>query len=756
MRLSHRHVFGLLAFALTTALPVSASTPVLWHTSTLTELVRGEVENLSIDNSGRLMLGPATDLAYETTAPFLWSMVAAPDGSLYVGSGNEGKVFRVGPGGKNSVFFDATELEVHAITLAPEGGLYVGTSPDGQIYKLDRSGTAKPFFDPEDKYIWSLAVDASGNVYAATGEKGVIYRITPDGKGAPFYQTKTTHAISLAFDRNGNLLAGTESPGRLFRIDPAGKAFLLLDSNFQEITAIHLDRQGSIYAAAMNGRPITGSRPMTTPAGEPTRTPEREPVPVVTTEVTSISIVDVGGAPPPQGEVTTSGDRRSVRGAIYRIKADGLWDVIWESREDSPYDLAFDADGSLLVGTGSSGKIFRLSGDPVAPTLLMRAVGQQVTGFARDAKGSLYYATSNPGKVFRLSSRRADQGTYASEVRDAQTVAGWGTLSWRASVPSGSRVEVYTRSGNTGTPDDTWSPWAGPYQHADGDQVTSPNARYLQWKAVLTGKEASPVLTSVTAAYLPRNARPEVTSITIHPSGAVFQKPFSTGELEIAGFDGPVPDRRALSASSAASGTGISSAAPGAAPLGRRIYQKGLQTFQWRAEDDNGDDLQYDVFYRREGETTWNLLKQGLSDAIFVWDTTSVPDGTYTVKIAASDAASNPPGAALEGALESPTFGVDNTPPVISITGSRRDGGRATLLLQVKDDESPVQKVEYSLNAERWQTIYPKDGIFDSRTEDFELTLAGDAMAKGVIIRAVDAKNNAATSRGNIPAAGNR
>ena len=61
------------------------------------------------------------------------------------------------------------------------------------------------------------------------------------------------------------------------------------------------------------------------------------------------------------------------KGAVYRIAADGVWDQLWESREDSPYDLAFDADGALIIGTGSKGKIYRLEGDPLQPTLLTRA-----------------------------------------------------------------------------------------------------------------------------------------------------------------------------------------------------------------------------------------------------------------------------------------------------------------------------------------------------------------------------------------------
>ena len=183
---------------------VQASTPKFFQAQTQADFLRGDVENLSIDVNGQLVLGPATELVYETAAPFLWSLLAAGDGSLFVGTGNEGKVFRIDSQGRGSVFFDSAELEVHALAPAPDGGLYVATSPDGKIYKVDRGGAATTFFDPDDKYIWSLAVDAKGNVYAGTGEKGVIYKIAADGKGAPFYRTNATHATALTIDKAGN------------------------------------------------------------------------------------------------------------------------------------------------------------------------------------------------------------------------------------------------------------------------------------------------------------------------------------------------------------------------------------------------------------------------------------------------------------------------------------------------------------------------------------------------------------------------
>jgi hypothetical protein len=658
---------------------------------------------------------------------------------MYAGSGNEGQVYRVDAGGKGTVFFDAEELEIHAIAPAPGGGIYAASSPSGKIYKVDSSGKGAVFFDPADRYIWSLAVDRAGNVFAATGDKGLIYKIAPDGKGAVFYDTKATHAMTLAFDRDGRLLAGTESPGRVFRIDAAGKPFVILDSSFNEIRTLRVDADGNIYAAAVSAR--GGGSPGAAPAAPDAGAPQ--PMVTVSAEVTAIAVADVAASSQP-ASTPTPRNTGPVTGAIFRIAPDGAWDMVWESREDTPYDIAFEGKGSLLVATGNKGKIYRLSGDPYQPTLVVRAQAQQVTTILPEREGRMVFATSNPGKLLRLSAARAERGTYTSDVRDAQTVAAWGTLKWRALTPAGTRVELATRSGNTRTPDETWSDWTSAYVNGEGSPITSPRARYLQWRAVLVGaRSESPLLTSVSAAYLPRNMRPRVSSITIHPPGTVFQRPFPT-DPEIAGFDGEIPDRR-------------NAPPPTASPsLGRRTYQKGLLTFVWRAEDDNRDELTYDVLYRREGETSWKILKRAVVDPIMVWDTTSVPNGSYLLRVVATDAPSNSPGTALTGAMESASFDIDNAPPQIAITSARREGPRLTLAFEVRDEHSSVQKADYSLDGDRWQTIYPKDGIADSRVEQFELVLEGEAAARGVIVRAADALNNIASARGEAPASGGR
>jgi hypothetical protein len=743
MLITRLRITAATAFFVLALMPLQASSPKFFQAATQADFLKGDVENLSIDSNGQLTLGPMTELVYETSAPFLWSMVPGPDGALFVGTGNEGKVFKIDAQGKGALFFDSTELEAHALAVAPNGALYVGTSPDGRIYKVERNGSSSTFFDGESKYIWALAVDAKGNLFAGTGDKGVIYKIAPDGKGTTFYNTNATHVTALAFDKAGNLLVGTGTPGKVLRIDAEGKAFVLLDSPFQEIRALRFDEKGALYVAAISGRQGGGGAPSisTETLDRPAADPSRPPVPSVSAEITSISIVDVGG---PGSPGTPREDRRAPKGAVYRIAPDGVWDQLWESRDDSPYDLTFDHNGALIVGTGGKGKLYRLEGDPLRPTLLARAAAQQVTSFYRDPAGRLYYATANPGKLFRLSPERSARGTYESESRDAQMVSTWGAISWRGTTASGHRIELFTRSGNTETPDDTWSVWSAAYTNADGSSITSPKARYLQWRAILTGKGEGPVLTSVTAAYLQRNLRPQVRNITVHPAGIVFQKPFSTGDPELAGFDDQsTPERKLAAAASAQAGSTSS--------LGRRTFQKGLQTLVWKADDENDDDLVYDVMFRREGETAWKTLRKATSDAILVWDTTTIPNGTYFVKIVASDSPSNPSGTALNGELDSSAFEVDNTAPAIAVANVRLDRGATIITFDVKDDHSPVQRVEFSQDGQRWRGVFPVDGIADSRDEHYELAVDGELGDRGLTLRATDGMNNASTTHVDSP-----
>jgi hypothetical protein len=245
----------------------------------------------------------------------------------------------------------------------------------------------------------------------------------------------------------------------------------------------------------------------------------------------------------------------------------------------------------------------------------------------------------------------------------------------------------------------------------------------------------------VSAAYLNRNLRPQVQSVTVHPPGVVFQKPYSANDPDLAGFEDQTTPERRLTTAAMNSGQG----SLGAPALGRRTYQKGLQTLIWRAVDENDDELSYSVFYRQEGVAVWKPLRTGLTEPILVWDTTTVPNGTYAVRIVASDAPSNGPDSALVGEMESSAFDIDNVPPQTTILSVRAANGRTTIAFEVKDDHSPIQRAEISLDGVEWRAVFPMDGIADSRVERFEVTVDGELGARGLTIRALDSMNNAVT-----------
>ena len=722
--------------------PARAAQPQFWKIEGAQDFLDGDTEGLSVDSEGRVRLAPATRGLPDTDAPFVWCLARDGKGALYAGTGNDGKVYRM-EDGRATALFDATELEVHALAVGPDGRLYAGTSPDGKVYAIDAAGLVETFYDPGDKYVWALAFDRAGRLLVATGSEGRIHRVDKEGKAEVLLVSSETHITALAVDPSGNVYAGSSPGGILYRIDPAGKVFVLHDSAYREVKSLDVGKDGSLYAAAIDGKekeePVRAPGivpPVSVPSGEGT---------VTITE--SFAIVPPGvpapsPSPRPLEAARTAGGSRS---AVLRLLPSGEVDTLWSSAEETPHAILRTDDG-LLVGTGNKGKIYRVRDDRTW-SMIATLPAQQVTALLRGPGGATLLATSNPGKVFELGAAPGARGTFTSKVKDTETVSSWGRLAWEASLPAGAEVQVLTRSGNTGTPDSTWSDWSRPYGRKDGDPITSESARFLQVKVVMAGKEGvSPVLDSLSAAYLQRNLRPQVQGVTVHPSGEVFQKPLSiSGEMEILGLEpgqGPEPP------------PGIASqrlAMPPATAYSRKLYQKGIQTFSWKADDPNGDTLSYDVSYRSADDSRFRILRKGLTDAVVAWDTTTVPNGRYVIRVTASDAPSNPEGLALSGDKESNAFDVDNTPPTVTAVVESRSGPRVRAV--ARDDSSLIRKAEYSVDGGPWQDIHPTDGINDEKEESYEVALP-DMTPPGphvVVVRATDLLGNVATARVDVP-----
>lgn len=700
--------FLFLIFALIFSNTISASEPAIWTTSARADVLKGESRGVSIDENGTISLALALAEIFNSGQSYIWSSATDSQGNIYLGTGSDGKIYKVDASGKGAQFADLNELNVAALAIGKSGEIYAGTSPDGKVYRIEASGASSVFFDPKEKYIWSLAVLADGSLAVGTGENGKIYKVksaNASPESSLFFDTSETHIISLAADKSGNLYAGTDSNGLVLRFSADGKPFALLDSPMREIHDLEIGADGSVYALAL-------SETITAKPATPTATPK--PVPTKTPKATT----------PPKSRY----DLSQAKSAVYRIMPDGGGDVIWNSADVAAFSIyAHQTGNGVLIGTSDKGRIYSVTND-ARETLVLQTDENQVSTILASGK-NLFVTTSNQGKIFRFGADTAKEGSYESTVLDANAAASWGRIWWRST----GNVEIQTRSGNTESPDETWSAWSNVLTDQKGAQISSPTAKFLQWRAVL--KNANARLHEVNISYLPRNIAPEILAIEVlttnvglasNPAIQVDPNIESSG-LDPATFGIVVP--------------------PTVAP--RKIYQRGAKSITWNAEDRNGDKLTYSVYYREANEANFKLLKENLTDNFYTIDGFSLADGRYIFKIAATDALSNPNGFALSSEKISEPLDIDNSAPTVSAIGQPQiSGDKARVVFEANDAASFLTKAEYSINGGEWQTVYSEDGISDSPRERYTIEIPVKTAGEySIALRVFDANGNIGNAR---------
>lgn len=731
-------LLGLLA----AAAPAGATAPILWTVETLDEFEKGRPDGIALGAPGELTLSPAllglnVPAFEQSSEPFLWSVAVDSKGTVYAGGGRNGTVYRVPKGGAGSAWFESGQLAVHALVVDKNDVVYAATLPEGRIVRITGEGKGETWYQPEDRYIWALALSPKGDLYAATGERGVIYRITGAGKAEVFFDSPEFHIVSLAVDAQGNVLAGSDGKGLLYRITPQGKASVLYDSPLREIAAVAIDPKGGVYAAALGAEGETPALPLLIPQ---TTAVGRETVPGLPGQPP----VQVPGiAEEPQARVTVTTVSASLgpsgppaRSEVYRVDPDGTVITLWSSPSEVAYALAIDAAGRPVLGTGDPGRLRLLTG-PRQSTLVAKLPSSQITALAVSGRETIV-AASNVGRLYRVDPAQADNGAYLSEPQDAQTVARWGRIGWRAQTPASSKVELSTRTGNSATPDDTWSDWSAPYASADGSAIASPAGRYLQWRARLERKPGSdgPTLSSVSVTYVQSNLPPVARRLELLPPGVVRERSSTPPEVdpESLAYTGlrtqPDPER-------GSEGAG-----------GKKIYVRGMRALEWEADDPNGDTLAYDLWFRGEGEGAWKALVRGLREPLFAFDSMSLPDGLYRIRLDVTDAPSNPGEQARTASLTSEGFLVDNTPPAVQVTTRKGPKGGATIEVAATDAAGLLARAELSLDAARFVPLSAADGASDSRAESYTHALEGLRPGEHlVIVRVVDLLGNVGSGK---------
>jgi hypothetical protein len=648
----------------------------------LEKLSGGDLKGVSVGSDGVVRAGmtlgqTALPANAGTTAT---CALALADGSILVGTGpsSGGKVVRIA-NDQATIFADTKESAVNALAVDRAGNVYAATTSD-RIYKVS-PGKADVYATlPDVDSVLALAVDRGGSVlFAGTGADGKVVRIEPNGTSSVYFKAEAPFIVSLGVAEDGALYAGTSGKGLLYRISAPGRATVVYDFHGEDVHAIAIGPKGTVYAIA-NDEPSSS----TSESSE-----------------ASSSHRSSGGRTAP-GPVAAPRSKPG-KGSLWRFDAQGRPERMMHHDEFHYVSLALDDRGTPYVGTGAEGRVYTV--DDAHTVSLVADTDERQVGAIGISGRTRFVLGSDPATLHPLLSVGGPDAVWTSKPLDAGLRARFGHLTWRST----GATEVSTRSGDTRTPDSTWSAWSAPI--AEGGASPSPAGRFVQVRARL--KDANATLADVTVPFATENLRAVVTEVEARERG---------------------------SASAHDSKEGIASS--GSAPP----KHESVVHIAWKVENPDSDELRYRVAFRREGQARWldaTRPEDVLTKTELDWDTASLPEGNYRVRVDASDEIANPPNDVTHHALESAPVAVDNTPPVfqaIAMNGRR-------LRAEVVDGLGPIARVEVAIDGRlEWRPLAPVDGIFDSPAEaiDADLTtlLPPGPGPHIVAVRAFDAAGN--------------
>ncbi|MDZ7330500.1 MAG: hypothetical protein ONB31_00810 [candidate division KSB1 bacterium] len=684
------------------------------------DLLDGKAHQVSISGRAEIMLAPRGIPIFESGRPFIWDLEIDLKGNVLVATGDRASIYLIPSNDNAKIIAQWNDVESYALAIDSQGNYYAGTSPDGKIYRIFSDRAPQLWVELGAKYIWDITFDQRNRCFVATGDSGDIYVIESKGSPKLLFRSSETHIRCLSWDNGNRLLAGSYPHGYIYRFDNLDQPpMVIYDAPYQEIHLIYASRQGHIYAAAM-GKEVSAS------------------VDVQTVDSDKLDkLTEIRGfedakktSEPKKGDGSASG--------IIKIQSDNLIKEIWQSSWGTVQAIAPFRDDALLVGTSDHGRLYLIN-DQDEITYLMSTSGSHIMRLKASLDGKMYIGTSNLGNVVLLKNNYESQGSYESKVFDAKITSHWGKFQYDAKLPAGCSVKLYTRSGNTEQTNNTWSSW---FELAPGGNITSPEARFLQWKLVLetSNPAVTPTISQIKLSYLQTNIAPELLTITIDPI-----QPKKRQEAGVA-LEPMLSEFSMSEESFAEQGTGAKTLT---APDLRRALPEGYRRVSWQARDQNNDRLTFDLYIQSKDESTWRQLKEQFTHNWYVWDSRLMPDGMYRFKIIAHDKSSNPIPNAKKTEKLSDWFIIDNDGPylvAVRIKKGSKDSLQINFTLQ--DDWSSILEVQISMDMQNWVAILPIDQVADTQREDFlyQIQVQQERPAS-IVVKAKDASENISYSR---------
>ena len=474
-----------LMFALALASGLEAVKVKQIEKTDMVDFQKGSFINVSIDNTGRLFLGPKLKIVPGPAEEFYLAAAAAKNGDLYLGTGHNASVYRIDRNGKTEAVFKGEQLDVYALLVAGNGDVIAGTSPNGRVYRIAKENKASELFNPDEKFIWDLAEDKQGNIICALGNTGAVYSISKAGTVENLFMAEDSHIISLYVTQDNAILAGSGDRGILYEIKNR-KIKVLFDSPLEEIKGIAADDEGNVFFAAVKS----------------------VPVPPATKEI------EIGTVFPkienPEKETARE------KSILYCLQADGAIETVWSSLDEFIYSLYYDPiSKAAIIGTGNSGRVYRVDKHG-SFSQVCESASAQIFKITANGQGYFLIADNTAGIVQVENSLNAS-GTYFSEIFDTRGQSRFGHLSWDADPGKQASVSFAVRMGNSDNPDKSWTSWSAPFNDPENSNINAGGYRFLQVKIVLSSANPieTPYLHGYRIQYLASNLKPDIGQIMV-------------------------------------------------------------------------------------------------------------------------------------------------------------------------------------------------------------------------------------------------
>ncbi|MBI9016108.1 MAG: hypothetical protein JEZ07_02490 [Phycisphaerae bacterium] len=663
----------------------------------------GEFVDLSINSQGKIELCHDI-LTLDPKAGDEWvinDMLCGDDGDIYIATSGEGLIYKLKADGSSSVIYgDKDGQAKHIFTLAKlgDGSILAGCSGDeASLLKIRNDKAETIWSDQEIKYVWDIVVGPSGQIYLATGPQGKVLTIGSGSSEAELlYEAAEDNILALALDKDGVLYAGGDQFGMVYRIEPGSKkTTVLYDTGHKEISNLLFDGNNNLYigtADATAAKPgnllILSDDDTSMPAAEGEKDDS----------VKETATADKTSPAATKSDTTTQKtpskpSKPSAANSVYKITPSGYVTEVF-NKPVAIISMVFSGKDELLLGTGNDGKLLKLNVVTLEAVEVYAAEpSAQISALVVNDKDILA-GCANPAKLVKIKEDYRTKGTYISDVIDAGQPSKWGTIQISSQLPTGCKLMLATRSGNSKDPKKQgWQDWSEPEGVKDEFTIGSEVGRFLQYKFIFESDgKASPVVETIRISHMIPNLPPLIS------------------DLEVVADKGNAKNK----------------------------------TVSWKASDANGDSLVYELFMKQKNWDDWISIVKDLATPKYAWVTTGLPDGQYQIKVVANDKNSNTPGDELDAGRVSSAVVIDNTAPVISSLSGRSVGGMIEVAFVFEDSISVAGEVHYAMDSTtEWVTVLPVDGILDSRVENIKFEIKPEeAGSHIVLIRASDALGN--------------